>query len=349
MLSIARGPNERRAATAFLVAVLASTTIASAPAASERPGEGVTVTPAVATWTSALPISWLYVELLEELGYDVREPVPLSNPVAFLAVTEGDIAYFPNAWFPFHEAQVPDGFDDKATAFEPSCRACAIQGYLVDIASIEAYDIEGISDFAERAAVRQAFDHTGDGRADLYGCPPGWSCHEAINDMINRFELGDHIHHVDSGYSANFAEVMSLFGAGEPVLYYTWGPSAWLRELVPGADVMWINVPGIIEDRSERAAGVEGTVTDPVRMGFPPNDIQVIANNGFVENNPAAAELFRRVEIPLEWISDVDARIRAEELRDREVRALARAWIEANRDRIDRWLEAARRAAENSE
>ena len=61
------------------------------PAAAEedRPGEGVSVQPAVATWTSAVPVSWVFVELLEELGYDVQTPVSLSNPVAYLAISEG--------------------------------------------------------------------------------------------------------------------------------------------------------------------------------------------------------------------------------------------------------------------
>jgi len=315
-------------------------------AAAEKPGEGVTVKPAVATWTSAIPISWVYVELLKELGYDVQNPISLSNPVAFLAVAEGDATYFPNSWFPLHNAQLPDNFDDMATIFDPVCAACGIQGYLVDKASVEKYDITGISDIAENDEVRAAFDHNDDGKAELYGCPPGWGCHEANNKMIEHFELGDTVNHVDAGYSANFAEVVSRIEAGEPALYYTWGPSAWLTTLVPGEDVMWVNVPGIISDENERAEGVKGAVTDPIEMGFPPNDIQVSANNDFLEANPAAAELFRHVRVPLGWISETDAKMSDEDLKDEEVQPLAREWIEANRDKVDKWLDAARAAAE---
>lgn len=314
-------------------------------AAAERPGEGVTVKPAVATWTSAIPVSWVYVELLSELGYDVQDPVALSNPVAFLAVAEGDVAYFPNSWFPLHNAQLPDNFRDKATVFDPVCPACGIQGYLVDKASVEKYDITGISDIVGSDEVSAAFDHTGDDRADLFGCPPGWGCHEANNKMIEHFDLGDQLNHVDAGYSANFAEVVSLVDSGESVLYYTWGPSAWLTTLVPGKDVMWVNVPGIISSDDERAKGVSGAVTDPINMGFPPNDIQVSANNAFLDENPAAAELFRQVELPLGWISETDAKMGEENLSDEEVRPLAREWIENNRNKVDQWLKAARDAA----
>jgi glycine betaine/proline transport system substrate-binding protein len=329
--------------TAVCAGALLTAGMATA-SAQEQPGEGVTVQPAVATWTSGIPKSWVYVELLEELGYNVQAPVALSNPVAYLAISEGDVHYWPNGWFPLHDPQLPDGFGDVATIFDPLCPACGIQGYLVDTASVEAYEITGIEDFHDEE-IRAAFDANGDGRADLFGCPPGWGCHEGINAMIEQFDLGDIINHVDAGYAANFAEVLSRVEAGEPVLYYTWGPSAWLLELVPGEQVMWVNAPGIVEDDAERAEGVEGAVSDPIEMGFVAADIQVVANNAFLEENPAAAALFEQVELPLAWISEVDAAMEEQGLSDEEVRPLVREWIEENRDTVDEWLDAARAAA----
>ncbi len=313
--------------------------------ADERPGEGVTVQPAVATWTSAIPVSWAFAELLEDLGYTVQTPVSLSNPVAYLAIAEGDADYWPNGWFPLHNPQLPDNFDEVATIFDPHCTGCGIQGYLVDIPSIEEYEIEGIEDF-RRDEVKEAFDATGDGRADLFGCPPGWGCHEGINAMLDEFELHDDINHVDAGYAANFAEALSRIEAGEPALYYTWGPSSWLLALVPGEDVMWINAPGILEDEAERAEGIDGAVSDPIEMGFVAADIQVAANNEFLEENPAAEELFRQVRLPLEWISEVDGMIDEEDLTDDDVRPIVREWLDENREMVDEWLEAARAAAE---
>ncbi len=328
--------------SAVCVAALAGA--GALPAKADQPGDGVSVQPAVATWTSAIPVSWVFVELLGELGYDVQDPISLSNPVAYLAITEGDAHYWPNGWFPLHDPQLPDGFGEQASLFDPHCPACGIQGYLVDSGSVDKFDITGIEDF-KRAEVREAFDANGDGKADLFGCPPGWGCHEGINAMIEKFGAGDYINHVDAGYAANFAEVLARVDAGDPVLYYTWGPSAWLLSLTPGEDVMWVNAPGIVSDQAEEAKGVEGAVTDPIKMGFVPADIVVAANNDFLEDNPAAAELFRQVRLPLTWISEVDAKISEEDLTDRQVRPLVREWIEENRGMVNDWLEAARGAA----
>ncbi len=332
------------AATSIAAALTLAAAMGNAQAG-EQPGDGVTVQPAVATWTSAVPVSWVFVELLEELGYDVQDPISLSNPVAYLGISEGDAHYWPNGWFPLHNPQLPDGFDDAATLFDPHCPACGIQGYLVDKASVENYDITGIEDF-KRDDVRAAFDATGDGKADLFGCPPGWGCHEGINAMLDQFELHDYINHVDAGYAANFAEALSRIEAGDPALYYTWGPSAWLLALVPGEDVAWINAPGIVEDEAERTEGVEGAVSDPIEMGFVAADIQVAANNDFLEANPAAAELFRQVRLPLVWISEIDKLMDEQDLTDAEVRPHAAEWIADNRDQVDSWLDAARAAAQ---
>lgn len=311
--------------------------------AQSMPGKGVTVQPAVATWSSAVPVSWVFVELLGELGYDVQDPIALSNPVAYLAISQGDVQYWPNGWFPLHNAQLPDGFQDSARLFDPHCAACGIQGYLVDSASVKKFNIKGIEDF-KRSEVREAFDHDGDGKAELYGCPPGWGCNEGINTMLDKFNI-DYIDHVDAGYSANFAEALGHVKNGEPALYYTWGPSAWLLALQPGSDVMWINAPGIVSSDAEKASNVDGAVSDPINMGFVAADIQVAANNAFLEENPAAQELFRQVRLPLGWISQVDKTMGDENLSDADVRPLAREWIDDNRSTVNKWLKAARNAA----
>uniref|UniRef100_UPI0025BA9390 glycine betaine ABC transporter substrate-binding protein n=1 Tax=Halomonas sp. TaxID=1486246 RepID=UPI0025BA9390 len=92
--------------------------------------------------------------------------------------------------------------------------------------------------------------------------------------------------------------------------------------------------------------GVAGSVSDPIEMGFVAADIQVAANNAFLEENPAAAELFRQVRLPLEWISKVDGEMDEQDLTDAQVRPLVAEWIAENRDTVDEWLDAARTAAD---
>lgn len=338
----------------LLISILAGflTLGGSTVAQNERPGEGVQVQPAVATWESALPIEGIFRVLLEELGYDVKPAQAVSNPIFYQAVTQGDVDYWTNGWFPIHNGQLPANFDERASKVGMIVENGAVQGYLVDKASAEEFGITSLEDF-KRPEVKEAFDANGDGKADLGACPPGWGCEQVISHHMDAYELHDHVNAITAGYSAMFADVVARYRSGEPVLYYTWTPNFTIQQLVPGEDVVWINVPETIPSEAQEGledamtiAGVKGAVSDPVNMGFVANDIRAVANNDFLAENPAAKRLFEQIEIPLSDVSEMTVRISEGENSDREIKAMAQEWIDANRDAIDGWLQEARAAAE---
>ena len=317
----------------------------------EMPGEGVEVQPAVATWQSALPLEAIFRLLLEELGYEVAEAQAVSNPIFYQSVAQGDVDYWANGWFPSHNAQLPPNFEQNASIVGTIVEAGAIQGYLVDKASVEEFGITSLEDF-KRPEVMEAFDANGDGKADLGACPPGWGCEVVISNHMDYYELHDYVNPITAGYPAMFADVVARYEAGEPIFYYTWTPNFTTHELVPGEDVMWINVPEIMPTPAQEGleefmtvSGVEGAVSDPLDMGFVASDISAVANNDFLEQNPAAHELFRQIVIPLDEITAMTVRIREGEDSPQEITGIAEDWIAENRDTVDGWLEAARSAA----
>ena len=102
---------------------------------------------------------------------------------------------------------------------------------------------------------------------------------------------------------------------------------------------------------SEPAAGVRAAGTFASGWGSGKcreitRDIRVVANIEFLSENPAAAELFELVEIPLADIAAQNELLAGGENSDEEIRRHAQEWIEANRDIVDPWLEAARLAAD---
>ena len=339
--------------TRILISLLVTLglTAGAAFAQDEMPGEGVTVQPAVATWQSALPLEGIFAQLLEELGYEVEAAQSVSNPIFYQAVTQGDVDYWPNGWFPIHNAQLPSNFEENAEIIGTIVQQGALQGYLVDSASIEEFGITSLADF-ERPEVKEAFDANGDGLADLVACPPGWGCEQVISHHMDVYELHDDINPITAAYSASFADALARYRNGEPVLFYTWTPNFTTLALTPGEDVQWINVPEIIPSEAQEgleeamvAEGVEGAVTDPLKFGFVANDIRAVANGEFLEANPAARALFEEITVPLEDISEMTVRIAEGESSDEEVAAMAAEWIEENRDQVDDWLTAAREAA----
>jgi ABC-type proline/glycine betaine transport system substrate-binding protein len=47
---------------------------------------------------------------LEELGYKVKAPKDLQNPIFYKSVALGDVDYWTNGWFPNHNSQLAQKF-----------------------------------------------------------------------------------------------------------------------------------------------------------------------------------------------------------------------------------------------
>ena len=124
-------------------------------------------------------------------------------------------------------------------------------------------------------------------------------CQEAIAHHIDAYELtGD--------YSAAMQDVIARHQQGEPVFFYTWTPNWTVVKLVPGKDVVWLEVPfGALPGpgRVEPVKGVAECANDPCLMGFSANHIQIVANMQFMRENSNVRRLFQAVSIPPEDIS----------------------------------------------
>lgn len=336
---------------ALLHALLAL--LAFAPGAfaqGERPGAGTTLRPAIAGWDDARPVQAIFDALLRELGYRVEPPVMLDNPIFYTAVAQGDVDFWTAGWFPLHNAQLPQGFFDRASIAGVIIPAGGSQGYLVSKSAAEEFGITSLEDF-KRPEVKAAFDRNGDGKADLVACPPGWGCETVIEHHLDAYDLRDHVNDIKAAYNPAFADALAAYRSGQPVFYYTWTPNFTVFQMVPGVDSVWINVPEIVPNEAQVGfeefmviAGLEGGVTDPVKMGFVADDIVAVANNAFLERNPAAASILANVTIPVTDVSEMTLRISEGENSDDAVAAMAAAWIETNRQQVDDWLAQARAA-----
>lgn len=331
-----------------IATLMAMPTLANAQ---EMPGEGTTVKMARATWDTGWFPAAIYQQLLEKLGYEVGVPTTLDNPPFYQAVSQGDVDFWVNGWFPLHNTY-ESTFSQGAEKIGYVAKGGALEGYLVDKASVEKYDIKTLDDF-KRPEVKEAFDRNGDGKADLVACPPGWGCEITIEHHLDAYDLRDAINPIKAGYAASMADAIAAYGQGKPILFYTWTPNWTVSELKPGKDVMWIEVPRVdlpeeqkeLEDAAT-LAGVEGCVDDPCMLGFPANDIRPVANSEFLKENPAAKALLKEVSIPIADIFAQNAKMNAGEGDAEDIQRHASEWIEAHADLVKRWLDTARAAAE---
>ncbi|MDZ7840884.1 MAG: glycine betaine/L-proline ABC transporter substrate-binding protein ProX [Gammaproteobacteria bacterium] len=311
-----------------------------------KPGEGVTVNMARATWDTGWFQAEVYKQLLEELGYEIPGLITLDNPPFYQAVSQGDVDLWVNGWFPLHNTY-EDLFQPGADKIGYVAMGGALQGYLVDKKTAEELDIKTLEDI-KRDEVKEALDANGDGKADLVACPPGWGCENVIEHHLDAYNLRDHINPIKAGYSASMADALGRYQNGQPIFFYTWTPNWTVGVLEPGKDVVWLtveeaNLPedqAYLEDKTT-LSGVRGCATDPCNLGWPVNDIRPVANKKFLENNPAAAQLLKEVRIPIQDIFVQNAKMNQGEDSSEDIARHAAEWIADHRDQVDEWLMAA--------
>jgi len=333
---------------AALAAVMAASPAVQAD--QHMPGEGVTVDMARATWDTGWFPAEVYRQMLQELGYEIPRITTLDNPPFYQSVGQGDMDLWVNGWFPLHNTY-EDAFQAGAKKIGYVAKGGALQGYLVDKKTAEELDIKTLQDI-KRPEVKEALDANDDGKADLVACPPGWGCEAVIEHHLDAYDLRDHVNSIKASYSASMADALGRYKNGESIFFYTWTPNWTVGVLKPGEDVVWITVEeaNLPEDQKDledatTMSGVTGCVADPCNMGWPANDIRPVANNDFLENNPAAAALLEEASIPIDDIFAQNAKMNEGEDSAEDLQRHAKEWIEANRDQVDQWLAKAREAA----
>lgn len=308
-----------------------------------------TIRMARATWDTGWFQAEIVKKLLQDLGYEVDGPHTMDNRDFYLAAAGGEMDLWANGWFPSHAVFLEDDRVRgrlEAVGFE--VKSGALQGYLVDKKTADALGVANLDDLGN-PQIAAVFDRNGDGKADLIGCNVGWGCEQVVEHHLDAYGLRDTVEHVQGDYSPMMDETVSRYTQGKPILFYTWTPNWTVGTLVPGDDVVWLQVPFASLPREKKdleprtsIAGVPGCANDPCAMGFPPNDIRAVASKQFLDTAPDVRRLLELVKIPLEDISRQNARMLAGEDDDEDIRRHALQWIAAHREKIDRWLEAAK-------
>ncbi|MCG8529842.1 MAG: glycine betaine/L-proline ABC transporter substrate-binding protein ProX [Desulfovibrionales bacterium] len=316
----------------------------------EQPGKGVTITPARATWITGYFHETIIRKGLQELGYTVKRPKELTPAIFYNAVSLGDIDYWPNSWLPNQSHLLTKRVAKKASQIGYVLKAQGLQGYVVSKKYADKFNIKSLADF-KRPEVIEAFDRDNDGKADLTGCPSGWVGAKIIDQHLKEYGLTKSVKNIKASYEAAMASNLAAHRNGEPVFYYAWTPSWTVFKMKPGKDIVWINVPYnfATSDSANTArmsvSDVTGAVSSPLDMGFDVADIRIVANNKFLEKNPAAKKFFELFRMDVEAMNAQQVKVQDGEKSPQDVNRHADEWIAAHQEQWNGWLEQARQAA----
>ncbi|TXR51406.1 glycine betaine/L-proline ABC transporter substrate-binding protein ProX [Reinekea thalattae] len=322
-----------------ILAVAAATSLSLNAIADDMPGKGVEVTPVQSAIAEESFQTIVINKALEQLGYDVQDIKEVDYSAGYTSIANGDATYMAVNWYPLHNGMFESAGGDEVFYRKGAYIEGAAQGYLIDKKTADKYGITNINDLQD-PKIAALFDTNGDGKADLTGCQAGWGCEGVIEHQLDAFELRDNINHNQGQYAAIISDTIVRYNEGQPIFYYTWTPYWVSGKLVPGKDVVWLEVPF-----SANPNGTDTTLPNGKNYGFEINQERILANKEFAMENPAAAKLFEVAKLPINHVSAENMLIANGEDSQQQIEAHAENWIKANQATFDSWIEQALAAA----
>ena len=329
-------------ASTLSLALFAAALTPAALAADDQPGKGVTVQPLKSSIAEETFQTLLVMKGLERLGYDVQPIREVEYPAAHLAISNGDATFMAAHWDPLHADYYRNAGGDAKLWRDNAYSGNAIQGYLIDKKTAEAHGITHLSHLAD-PAIAKLFDSDGDGKANLTGCTPGWGCEAQIETQLTAYKLRPTVQHVQGSYPALMADVIQRYQAGQPILYFTWTPYWVSSVLVPGKDVVWLQVPFSALPGDQ--AKVDTTLPNGRNYGAVINTQRILANRAFIDAHPDAAKLFSLMKLPVADITAQNNAMNNGQNKQADIERHTEGWIKAHQTLFDSWIDQARAAA----
>jgi glycine betaine/proline transport system substrate-binding protein len=339
------------------------------------PGAGKTANMGRANWSSGYVHAQILHDLMEELGYDVSSPdgLEFAPDLGYQTMAEGDMDFWANSWYPGHlswwEGERTDGtrVGDHLERLQGSVMpGGGLQGMLITKSWADENGITTMDQINSDEALWNQLDSDGNGKGEFYGCPEDWTCDDIMASQIV-YASWDNLEQTQAGYDAMFAEFLDKATAGEPAIIYTWTPTSYLAQAIPGEITMWLSVEeaSVLDDSNplgkeggaEYAQQLDGQIgytslgsdtclegPDGCQLGWLAADIEVTANKAWLAENPAAKALFLAFKPPLIDMAIAGVELNNSDQAQADVEAISADWIAANRDLVDEWLGAAHAA-----
>jgi len=322
--------------------VVLCSTVSASVLAEKLPGDDITVQPVQSTVAEETFQTLIVNKAMEALGYTVKQTKEVDYNVAYTSIAEGDATYLTVGWFPLHESKYEKAGGDTKFSVQGNYISGAAQGYLIDKKTADQYHITNIAQL-KNPKLAKLFDSNGDGKADMTGCNPGWGCETVTNHQIKAFGLSDTVEINQGKYAALMADTISRYKNGKPIFYYTWTPYWVSGLLVPGKDVVWLQVP--FSSLPGNRANVDTALPNGNNYGFEMNSMRIVANKKFAEQNPAATKLFSLMKLSINDVSAENMMMRQGANSPKDIEAHANGWIKAHQQLFNSWIAQAKEAA----
>ncbi|NET25949.1 glycine betaine/L-proline ABC transporter substrate-binding protein ProX [Okeania sp. SIO1I7] len=306
----------------------------------------VTIRSANSTWIQELFQTEIVNIGLEKLGYKIEKTKEIEYPAIYISLANGDLDYSVVYYEPQHNEFFENAGGSEKLEKVGKLTPDEIQRYEIDKKTADKYNINNLQQLKD-PEIAKLFDSDGDGKANLVGCNPGWSCELIINHHLKAYELEDTVEHNQGQYEILLADAITRYQEGKPIIYYAYEPH-WISTVFkPNEDVVSLEVPFTSLPKSMGNMSEKDTSLDGKNFGFRIIQQRIVANKKFLKNNLVAKRWFELVQIPVADMSEESLRIKEGEDQPEDILRHAQEWIKNNQQIYDSWLEKARQETDS--
>lgn len=272
-------------------------------------GEAKTLKLGVAAgWTENIAVANLVKVILEEdLGYGKVETQTADLGPVFQGVGNGDLDAFQDMWLPNHAAQfesVEKDVEQLGPWFDGTVKFGIVAPSYMNISSIEELNEAGVK--------------------QIVGIDPGAIITTAIlENTIPKYGLKQE--YIQSSEAAMLTEVEKRYKNKEPFAFIAWTPH-WMNETY---DFTYLEDP-------------KGTLTNPAGDPLDQAKISTIVREDLKEDDPVAHTLLSEYKLDVEQTNSLEEEINKAGYDDPTKGV--KVWLEANRDVVKPWVDAAKQA-----
>lgn len=304
-------------------------------------------------WTGAIAIQHILGEVINtRLDGDVSY-LAGDVPVLFSAAAKGDgsVDVLTDIWLPNQSAAWAKYVTGGTHSLVPNKHPyLGVQGFYIPGYIQDKYGVKSVYDL-KKPEVAKLFEPLGGGKSELLVGPAGWESTYIGEIKSKDYGFSDKFESVSTEASVTYAKLSAAYKAGKGVVFYAYTPD-WIFSAF---DLRRLDEPafdGYAQDNKKddplyKADGcwkfISPTVdTDwlnksQITCAYPDAKVYVLTSVALQKRAPRIAAFLENVAIDPLALNDLILKIEKEK---QPADVAAKAWVEANRATVDKWLSA---------
>lgn len=254
-------------ATLTLVGAMAG--CATGNADNDASNGGKTITMGLATgWDEDIAVTYVWQEILEDKGYDVKLQKLSDNGPIFLGLARGDLDLYFDGWLPkthaSYWAEYKSDITDIGVWYDETALTLAVPDYVTDVKTID-----------DLAAHGDDFDNT------IIGIEPGTGLMKTTSAMMSDQGLSDWSLKASSTASM-LAALKKAIANEDPIVVTLWRPH-WAYGAMPIHDL-----------------------EDPNQVMGTPDQIHALGEKSFAKNFPDVNDMVKNFKLSADELAELE-------------------------------------------